>query len=82
MAEDGKSFEQMKTYQDMKKRIESVIALPAYSDELLPQDIGTMLKKRLTFKEAMESPEFTLMSRHRLSVAQRDVYARLDGLAV
>ena len=25
-----------------------------------------MLKKRLTFKEAMESPDFTLMSRHRL----------------
>jgi len=82
VAEDGKSFEQMKTYQDMKKRIESVIALPAYSDELLPQDIGAMLKKRLTFKEAIESPEFTLMSRHRLSVAQRDVYARLDGLVV
>jgi hypothetical protein len=82
VAEDGKSFEQMKTYQDMKKRIESVIALPAYSDELLPQDIGAMLKKRLTFKEAIESPEFTLMSRHRLSVAQKDVYARLDGLPV
>jgi hypothetical protein len=48
----------------------------------LPQDIGAMLKKRLTFKEAMESPDFTLMSRHRLGVAQRDIYARLDGLAV
>jgi hypothetical protein len=82
VAEDEKSFEQMKTYQDMKKRIESVIALPAYSDELLPQDIGAMLKKRLTFNEAIQSPEFTLMSRHRLSVAQRDVYARLDGLTV
>ena len=82
IAEDGKTFEQMKTYQDIKKRIDSVIALPAYSDELLPQDIGAMLKKRLTFKEAMESPDFTLMSRHRLGVAQRDIYARLDGLAV
>ena len=82
IAEDGKTFEQMKTYQDIKKRIDSVIALPAYSDELLPQDIGAMLKKRLTFKEAMESPDFTLMSRHRLGMAQRDIYARLDGLAV
>ncbi len=82
IAEDGKTFEQMKTYQDIKKRIDSVIALPAYSDELLPQDIGAMLKKRLTFGEAIQSPEFTLMSRHRLSVAQRDVYARLDSLAV
>ena len=82
VSEDGKSFEQMKTYQDIRKRIEAVIALPAYNDELLPQDIGAMLKKRLTFGEAIQSPEFTLMSRHRLSMAQRDVYARLDGLAV
>jgi len=82
VSEDGKTFEQMKTYQEMKKRIESVIALPTYSDELLPQDIGAMLKKRLTFKEALASSDFTLMSRHRLSVAQRDIYARLDGLAV
>ena len=82
VSEDGKSFEQMKMYQEMKKRIESLVALPAYSEELLPQDISAMLKKRLTFKEAMESPDFTLMSRHRLRLAQRDVYARLDGIAV
>ena len=82
VSEDGKSFEQMKMYQEMKKRIESLVALPAYSEELLPQDISAMLKKRLTFEEAMESPDFTLMSRHRLRLAQRDVYARLDGIAV
>jgi hypothetical protein len=41
-----------------------------------------LTKKRLTFGEAIQSPEFTLMSRHRLSVAQQDAYARLDGLAV
>jgi hypothetical protein len=41
-----------------------------------------LTKKRLTFGEAIQSAEFTLMSRHRLSVAQQDAYARLDGLAV
>jgi hypothetical protein len=82
VSEDGKGLEQMKVYQDIKKRIEAVVALPAYSEELLPQDVGAMLKKRLTFKQAVESPDFTLMSRHRLSVAQKDVYARLDGLPV
>jgi CobQ/CobB/MinD/ParA nucleotide binding domain len=82
IAEDGKSFEQMKTYQDIKKRIETVVNLPAFVDELFPQDIAAMLKERLTFKEAIESPEFSLMSRHRLKVAQRDFYSRLGGLAV
>jgi hypothetical protein len=82
IAEDGKTFEQMKTYQDIKKRIETVVNLPAFVDELFPQDIAAMLKSRLTFKEAIESPAFSLMSRHRLKVAQRDFYSRLDTLAV
>lgn len=41
-----------------------------------------MLKSRLTFKEAIESPDYSLMSRHRLKVAQREFYSRLDSLAV
>ena len=82
IAADGKTFEQMKTYQDIKKRIETVVNLPAFVDELFPQDIAAMLKERLTFKEAIESPAFSLMSRHRLKVAQRDFYSRLDMLAV
>ena len=82
VAEDGKTFEQMKTYQDIKKRIETVISLPAFNDELFPQDIASMLKGRLTFKDAIESPALTLMSRHRLTIAQRDFYSRLDSLAV
>jgi hypothetical protein len=60
-----------------KKQIQTVVNLPAFVDELFPQDIATMLKGRLTFKEAIESPAFSLMSRHRLKVAQRDFYSRL-----
>jgi hypothetical protein len=56
--------------------------LPAFVDELFPQDIAAMLKGRLTFKEAIESPAFSLMSRHRLKVAQRDFYSRLDTIVI
>jgi hypothetical protein len=55
---------------------------PAFSDELFPQDIAGMLKSRLTFRDAIEAPALSLMSRHRLKVAQRDFYSRLDSLAV
>ena len=72
VALDGKTFEQMKVYQDIKKRIETVVNLPAFTDELFPQDIASMLNSRLTFKEAIESPDHSLMSRHRLKVAQRE----------
>jgi hypothetical protein len=38
----------MKIYQDIKKRIETIVNLPAFTDELFPQDIASMLKSRLT----------------------------------
>jgi hypothetical protein len=62
-------FEQMNLYEAIKKRIETIVSLPAFTDELFPQDIASMLKSRLTFKEAIESPDQSLMSRHRLKVA-------------
>jgi hypothetical protein len=34
---DVKTFEQMKMYQDMKKRIETVVNLLAFTDELFPR---------------------------------------------
>ena len=74
------------TCRAVQVRIDSEIragdSLPAFTDELFPQDIASMLKSRLTFKEAIESPDQSLMSRHRLKVAQREFYSRLDSLAV
>src|ERR1700758_2211704 len=82
VADNGRTFEQMNLYEAIKKRIETIVSLPAFTDELFPQDIASMLKSRLTFKEAIESPGYSLMSRHRLKVAQREFYSRLDSLAV
>jgi hypothetical protein len=80
VADNGRSFEQMNVYEAIKKRIETVVSLPEFTDELFPQDIASMLKSRLTFREAIESPDHSLMSRHRLKVAQREFYSRLDSL--
>ena len=82
VADNGRTFEQMNLYEAIKKRIETIVSLPSFTDELFPQDIASMLKSRLTFKEAIESPDHSLMSRHRLKVAQREFYSRLDSLAV
>jgi hypothetical protein len=57
VADNGRTFEQMNLYEAIKKRIETIVSLPAFTDELFPQDIASMLKSRLTFKEAIESPD-------------------------
>jgi hypothetical protein len=50
VADNGRIFEQMNLYEAIKKRIETILSLPAFTDELFPQDIASMLKSRLTFK--------------------------------
>ena len=35
IADDGKTFEQMKIYQDIKKRIETVVNLPAFTGRII-----------------------------------------------
>ena len=47
VADNGRTFEQMNLYEAIKKRIETIVSLPAFTDELFPQDIASMLKSRL-----------------------------------
>jgi hypothetical protein len=37
VADNGRSFEQMNDYEAIKKRIETVMSLPAFTDELFPR---------------------------------------------
>ena len=76
------SFEQMRTYQEIiKNGIETVTwSNRRWPMDSSPQDIASMLKSRLTFKEAIESPDQSLMSRHRLKVAQREFYSTTGQL--
>jgi len=57
VADNGKTFEQMRTYEEIRSKVETVVSLPTFTDELFPQDIASMLKSRLTFKEVIESPD-------------------------
>jgi hypothetical protein len=40
VAGGGKTFEQMRTYEEIRSRVETVVSLPAFTDELFPQDIA------------------------------------------
>ena len=37
VADGGKSFEQMRTYEEIRSRVETVVSLPAFTDELFPR---------------------------------------------
>ncbi|SDP02248.1 nucleotide-binding protein [Desulforhopalus singaporensis] len=54
------------------------IALPTYKKDTFGFDIETMLSRKLTFDEAIQTPEINLMARQRLKIVQQKIYQLLD----
>ncbi|QBS13536.1 ArsA-related P-loop ATPase [Legionella geestiana] len=79
---DGKSFEQMKSYNDNKERISAIVQLPTLKEETYGRDMTEMLQERLTFNEAITSPDRTIMTRQRLKIVRDEIFNQLENTAV
>lgn len=74
---DGKSFEQMKVYEQHKHRVSGIINIKKQS-ELFGLDVKHMLESRQTFEDAMQAPEYNFMSKNRLRMMKNDLWAQMD----
>lgn len=75
--DDGKSFEQMKVYEKHRARIFGLVRIPQQTQSTFGEDVKKMITLRLTFDEAIHSPEFFLMSKHRLHVTAHNLYKQM-----
>jgi hypothetical protein len=77
--EDGKTFEQMKVYAANKKFIESVLTIPELKPkQLFQEDFSLLLKKQMTFEEALTSESFDTMTKSRLKIIREKLF---NGMA-
>ena len=79
---EGKRFEQMKAYQNKRERVSAIIQIPAMKEETYGRDFAEMLQARLTFSEALAMESLTIMTRQRLKLICKQLYAQLDNAAV
>jgi hypothetical protein len=75
----GKDFEATPVYSRHKDRISALLRVPHHVSELFAQDMDHLLTKKMTFDEAINSPDFRLMAKQRLKQIQREIF---DQLAV
>ncbi|MFS2012869.1 P-loop NTPase [Azospirillum sp. CT11-132] len=73
----GKSFEEMKTYQINKHRVIGLVRIKRYTGETFGKDMEMMLDRKLTFDEAVRSPDFGLMAKQRLTMMKRDIFQQI-----
>ena len=79
---EGKSFEQLKAYKDLKDRVAAIVTLPDLKRETFGADVQEMLAERKTLDEAMANAALPLMQRHRLGRVCDAVFGELAKAAI
>lgn len=74
----GKNFDQMQVCLDNRDKILAVIGLPQRSADTYGETVRRMRERKMTFGEALESPEFMLAQRSRLHIIRRDLFEQLE----
>jgi adenylylsulfate kinase-like enzyme len=69
------------TEQNIEKLLGSVM-IRERNPHTYGDDISQMLKKRLSFDEAVRSEEFSLVSKQRLTIFRRDIFEQIDRLGL
>jgi hypothetical protein len=76
----GRSFREMKAYQEHEEKVCGSVAIPRRNRETFGRDLEELLARKLTFDEAMRESNISLMSRQRLKLIQRGLFEQLDAL--
>src|SRR5579875_3810846 len=77
---DGKCFEEMGAYKDSADKVLGSVHLTRRNQDTFGHDLEEVISRKLTLEEAIKDGPFTIMSKQRLKVMQRDWFEQLDRL--
>jgi hypothetical protein len=80
--EDGKRFAEMAVCQENLKKILGSVGVPKRNQDTFGRDVEEMIARKQTFDEAITSGDFSIMTKQRLKVVQRDLFEQLDALSL
>ncbi|TWI69262.1 CobQ/CobB/MinD/ParA family nucleotide binding protein [Pseudoduganella lurida] len=75
----GRTFLESSLYERNAERIKGIVRLGRGNGDTFGKDLEIMLERKLTFAQAIESPDFGIMPRQRLSMIRAGIF---DQLAV
>lgn len=75
---NGKTFVDMKAYTENADKVRGIVRIAKRNQDTFGKDIELMASKKLTFQEAIEGAEFSIMAKQRIKTVQRDLYDQLN----
>jgi hypothetical protein len=75
---DGRRLTEMQVYADNQDKVLASIGIRERSPDTYGETVGAMRRMKLTFEEAISSPEFKLVEKSRLHIVRRDLFEQLE----
>jgi hypothetical protein len=79
---EGKEFGDMAVYRENEQKVFGSIAIPKRNQDTFGRDVEEVVSRKLTLQEAISSSDFTIMTRQRLKMVQREIFEQLDSLGL
>jgi hypothetical protein len=79
---DGKTFADMTAYVENADKVFGSVHITQRNHDTFGRDIEEVIAKKLTFDEAIREGEFSLMTKQRLKVVQRDLFEQLGAIGI
>lgn len=77
---DGKRFEEMGAFRERDPKVYGSVHLPKRNQDTFGRDLEDVISRKLTLEEAIKDGPFSIMTKQRLKVMQRDWFEQLDRL--
>jgi hypothetical protein len=79
---DGKTFVDMAAAIENADKVLGSIVIPKRNPDTFGRDVEALISRKLTFDEAIADGSFSIMTKQRLKVVQRDLFEQLDRIGV
>jgi hypothetical protein len=76
----GKCFEEMSAFQESASKVRGSVHLKKLNQDTFGRDLEDVISRKLTLAEAIKDGPFSIMTKQRLRMIERDWYEQLDGL--
>src|SRR6516164_11676778 len=82
LLQDGAGFADMPVCKKHANKLHGSVAIARRTADTFGRDMEEMNSRKLTFDEAVKAADFTIMTKQRLLVVQRDLFEQLDRIGL
>lgn len=79
---DGEVISKLNIPDEQALKVLGFVMVREYNRQTYGDDVREMLERRLTFDEAIQMAEFSLVSKQRLSIVRQDIFEQIDALSL